>query len=61
MGHRGREIVSARVRVIVLLIALSFAAGLAWGVARVGRGERDQTIRPPRASVPPTAATPLPS
>ena len=41
---------------IVLLIALAFAAALAWGVARIG----SVSPRPPRASAPRTGATPLP-
>ena len=47
---------------VVLLIALAFAAALAWGVARIGR--RAPVSRPPaprpRAASPRTAATPLP-
>jgi hypothetical protein len=45
---------------VVLLIALSFAAALAWGVARIGR-PAEVTESRPRASVRPTGATPLPS
>ncbi|MEA2290907.1 MAG: hypothetical protein QOD55_2904, partial [Solirubrobacteraceae bacterium] len=45
---------------VVLLIALSFAAALAWGVARIGRREDVREPRP-RASAPPSVATPLPS
>jgi hypothetical protein len=47
----------------VLLIALSFAAALAWGVARIGRGGRDDdgASPPQRPTVAPrTGATPLP-
>jgi hypothetical protein len=45
---------------IVLLIALAFAAALAWGVARIGRPE-GEVSRPPRPTVAPrTGATPLP-
>ncbi len=44
---------------IVLLIALGFAAALAWGVARIGRGDDD--VSPPRPTAAPrTGATPLP-
>jgi hypothetical protein len=43
---------------IVLLIALSFAGALSWGVARIGRPEED--VNPPRASAPRIGATPLP-
>jgi hypothetical protein len=44
---------------IVLLIALAFAAALAWGVARIGRPEGD--VKRPRPTVAPrTGATPLP-
>ena len=44
---------------VVLLIALAFAGALAWGVARVGRDTEPPTSSR-RASVPPSAATPLP-
>jgi hypothetical protein len=45
---------------IVLLIALAFAAALAWGVARIGRPD-GEVSRPPRPTAAPrTGATPLP-
>ncbi len=47
--------------IIVLLIALAFAAALAWGVARIGGGTGGVSRpRPPRAASPRTSATPLP-
>ena len=46
---------------IVLLIALSFAAALSWGVGRIGRDEQDPPVSPRRDAAPRTAATPLPS
>ncbi len=46
---------------IVLLIALSFAGALSWGVARIGRSDEPGPKPPRRASAPPSAATPLPS
>jgi hypothetical protein len=45
---------------VVLVIALGFAAALAWGVARIGRAGASRVSRP-RGASPQSAATPLPS